>query len=65
MSSVPVKFDEQKDPVDLFIHGTYFVVVDKRAQLRAVFETGGEGVDWTNTVRPKLLATVRQLEQEP
>src|SRR5882672_5306705 len=29
LSSVPVKLDEQKDPVDLFIHSTYFVVVDK------------------------------------
>lgn len=65
LSSVPVKLDEQKNPVDLFIHGTYFVVVDKHAQLRGVFETGGEGVDWTNAVQPKLLATVRQLEREP
>ncbi len=65
LSSVPVKLDEQKDPVDLFIHGTYFVVVDRHAQLRGVFETGGEGVDWTNVVQPKLLATVHQLEQEP
>ena len=64
LSSVPVKLDEQKNPVDLFIHGTYFVVVDKHAQLRGVFETGGEGVDWTNGVQPKLLATIRQLEGE-
>lgn len=65
LSSVPVKLDEQKNPVDLFIHGTYFVVVDKHAQLRGVFETGGDGVDWTNVVQPKLLATVSQLEREP
>ncbi len=65
LSSVPVKLDEQKDPVDLFIHGTYFVVVDKHAQLRGIFETGGEGVDWTNVIQPKLLATVHQLEGEP
>ena len=64
LSSVPVKLDEQKNPVDLFIHGTYFVVVDKHAQLRGVFETGGEGVDWTNTVQPKLIGTIRQLEDE-
>jgi protein SCO1/2 len=65
LSSVPVKLDEQKNPVDLFIHGTYFVVVDKHAQLRAIFETGGDGVDWTNVVQPRILATVRHLENEP
>ena len=64
LSAVPVKLDEQKNPVDLFIHTTIFVVVDKHAQLRGIFETGGEGVDWTNDVQPKLLATVRQLEGE-
>jgi protein SCO1/2 len=65
LSAVPVKPEEQKDSADLFIHTTIFVVVDKHAQLRGIFETGGEGVDWTNAVRPKLLATVRQLEREP
>ena len=30
-----------------------FCVVDKHAQLRGIFETGGEGVDWTNAVQPK------------
>lgn len=65
LSAVPVKPDERKDDADLFIHTTIFVVVDKRAQLRGVFETGGEGVDWTNAVEPKLLATVGQLEREP
>ena len=64
LSAMPVRPEEQKDSADLFIHTTIFVIVDKRAQLRGIFETGGEGVDWTNTVRPKLLATVRQLEGE-
>ena len=64
LASQPVKPEEQQNPADLFIHSTYFVVVDKRAQLRAVFETGGEGVDWTNAVLPKIIATVRQLESE-
>ena len=64
LSSVPVKLDEQKNPVDLFIHSTYFVVVDKHAQLRAVFETGGDGVEWTN-VQPQIVKTVHQLEREP
>jgi protein SCO1/2 len=65
LSAVPVKLEDQKSVADLFIHTTIFVVVDKHAQLRGVFETGGEGVDWTNAVQPKLLATVNQLEREP
>jgi protein SCO1/2 len=65
LSAVPVKLEDQKSVADLFIHTTIFVVVDKHAQLRGVFETGGEGVDWTNVVQPKLLATVSQLEREP
>ncbi|MDD5139890.1 MAG: SCO family protein [Verrucomicrobiales bacterium] len=63
LSAVPVKPEEQKDSADLFIHTTIFVVVDKHAQLRGVFETGGEGVEWTN-VKPHLLKTIRQLENE-
>lgn len=65
LSALPVKSEEQKDAADLFIHTTIFVVVDKHAQLRGFFETGGEGVDWTNAVLPKILATIRQLENEP
>jgi protein SCO1 len=65
LSAVPVKLEDQKSVADLFIHTTIFVIVDKHAQLRGIFETGGEGVDWTNGVQPKLLATVRELEHEP
>jgi cytochrome oxidase Cu insertion factor (SCO1/SenC/PrrC family) len=65
LSAVPVKLEDQKSVADLFIHTTIFVVVDKHAQLRGVFETGGDGVDWTNDVQPRILATVRQLEHEP
>jgi cytochrome oxidase Cu insertion factor (SCO1/SenC/PrrC family) len=65
LSAVPVKIEEQKDAADLFIHTTIFVVVDKHAQLRGSFETGGDGVDWTNDVAPRLLKTIRQLENEP
>jgi protein SCO1/2 len=64
LSAVPVKIEEQKDSADLFIHSTIFVVVDKHAQLRGSFETGGDGVDWTNDVAPRLIKTVRQLENE-
>ena len=64
LSSQPVKPEEQKNAADLFIHTTIFVIVDKHAQLRGFFETGGDGVDWTNAVLPKILATIRQLESE-
>ena len=64
LSAQPVKLQEQHDPADLFIHATLFVVVDKHARLRAYFETGGDGVDWPS-VQPKILETVRQLENEP
>ncbi len=62
LSAVPVPLEDQKSVADLFIHTTIFVIVDRHAHLRGIFETGGEGVDWTNVVQPKLLATVRQLE---
>lgn len=65
LSAVPVKPEDRKDDADLFIHTTIFVVVDKHARLRGSFETGGDGVDWTNDVEPRLLKTVRQLENEP
>jgi len=64
LSAVPVKAADRKDDADLFIHTTIFVVVDKHAQLRGIFETGGDGVDWTNSVRPHLLATLHELEVE-
>jgi cytochrome oxidase Cu insertion factor (SCO1/SenC/PrrC family) len=65
LSAVPVKLEDQKNVADLFIHTTIFVLVDKHAQLRASFETGGDGVDWTNSVQPQLLQAVHQLENEP
>jgi cytochrome oxidase Cu insertion factor (SCO1/SenC/PrrC family) len=64
LSAVPVKPEDRKNDADLFIHTTIFVLVDKNAQLRGIFETGGDGVDWTNGVQPKLLQSIRQLEAE-
>ena len=55
--------EERADAKDLFIHSTIFVVVDKQGRLRGAFETGGDGVEWTN-VQPAILAAVRQLERE-
>lgn len=64
LSAVETEPAKRTDAADLFVHSTYFVVVDKQARLRASFETGGEGVEWTK-VQPQILATVHQLEREP
>jgi len=55
---------ERTSPEDLFIHSTIFVVVDQQAQLRGVFQTGGEDVDW-NKSKAEILALVAQLEAAP
>ncbi len=65
LSAVPKPPADQTNAVDLFIHTTIFVIVDKHAQLRGLFETVGDGVDWTNAVQPRIVAAVRQLEREP
>ncbi|HZI31247.1 MAG TPA: SCO family protein [Candidatus Binatia bacterium] len=64
LSTQPIKLEDRKSPVDLFIHATIFVIVDKHARLRTFFETAGDGVDWSK-VESKILKTVRQLENEP
>ena len=61
LSAVPVKPEDRQNAADLFIHSTIFVVVDKQARLRGVFETEGNGVEWTN-VQPQIVATVQRLE---
>lgn len=53
----------RETPEDLFIHATIFVIVDKRSQLRGVFETTGDDID-PQTVKAKILAALRQLERE-
>ncbi|HOX56873.1 MAG TPA: SCO family protein [Candidatus Paceibacterota bacterium] len=55
---------ERESPADLFIHSTIFVIVDKRGQLRGVFETVGEGID-PRAVLTQILAAVKRLEREP
>ena len=64
LSAQPVQPQDQKSADDLFIHATVFVLVDKHAQVRGFFETGGDNVDWVNGVRPKLLSALHQLEAE-
>jgi protein SCO1/2 len=61
LGSTPVPPQDQKSSVDLFVHSTIFVVVDKQARLRGIFQTEGEGVDWAK-VKAQILATVKELE---
>jgi cytochrome oxidase Cu insertion factor (SCO1/SenC/PrrC family) len=56
--------EKRESPQDLFVHSTIFVIVDKRAQLRGVFETSGEGIDPAQ-VKARILAAIRRLELEP
>jgi protein SCO1/2 len=60
---IETKPEERQTPEDLFIHSTMFVVVDKHAILRGAYETGGDGVSWTN-VQSEILQVIRTLEQE-
>jgi len=64
LTAVEKKPEERTAPEDLFVHSTIFVIVDKHAQLRGVFQTGGEDVDWSKS-KEKILAAVHQLEREP
>ena len=64
LGSQPVPPPDRKSEFDMFIHTTIFVMVDKHAHLRGIFETGGEGVDWP-AVQLRLLAAIAQLEKEP
>lgn len=61
LGSTPVSPPDRQSDVDLFVHSTIFVVVDKQARLRGIFQTEGQDVDWAK-VKPQILATVKQLE---
>ena len=63
LTAIEKKPEERQSPQDLFVHSTIFVIVDKRGQLRGVFETTGEGIDWQQ-VKAQILAAVAQLERE-
>jgi protein SCO1/2 len=63
LTALDKKPEERQSPNDLFIHSTIFVLVDKHAQLRGVFQTTGEGVDPV-LVKSQILAGVRRLERE-
>jgi protein SCO1/2 len=63
LTAIEKKPEERDSPADLFVHSTIFVLVDKQAHLRGVFETTGEGTD-PQQVKEQILAAVRQLEKE-
>jgi protein SCO1/2 len=63
LSAVEKKPEERVTPEDLWVHSTIFVIVDKRGQLRGVFQTGGEDVSWP-AEKQKLIAAAKQLERE-
>ncbi|HTL18343.1 MAG TPA: SCO family protein [Patescibacteria group bacterium] len=63
LTAIEKPSDQRDSPADLFVHSTIFVVVDKHARLRGIFETTGEGVD-PKAVKLDILKAVRQLERE-
>ena len=63
LSTLDKKPAEQDSAQDLFIHSTTFVLVDKRARLRGVFQTTGEDIDPANA-KKAILAGIRRLELE-
>jgi len=64
LTAIEKRPEERESPQDLFVHSTIFVVGDKQARLRGVFETTGEGID-PQAVKEQILAAVRRLEREP
>jgi len=63
LTAIEKKAEERVTPEDLFVHSTFFVVVDQQGRLRGVFETVGEGIDPAR-VRGEILALIAQLEGE-
>jgi cytochrome oxidase Cu insertion factor (SCO1/SenC/PrrC family) len=65
LGSTPIATADQKTSADFFIHTTIFVLVDKHARMRGIYQTGGDDVDWTNKIRPALLSDIGRLERQP
>jgi cytochrome oxidase Cu insertion factor (SCO1/SenC/PrrC family) len=64
LAAVEVDPDQRQDPADLFIHSTYFVLVDKLGRLRAVYDTSDEAAS-AGELNRKVLEGIRRLEAEP
>ncbi len=63
LTGIEKKPEERESAVDLFIHSTIFVIVDKGAQLRGIFQTTGEDID-PQKVKKEIQAAIRRLERE-
>lgn len=63
LTAIEKKPEERQSAEDLFVHSTIFVLIDKRGQLRGIFQTTGDGIDPLQ-VKSQLLAGVRRLEHE-
>jgi protein SCO1 len=63
LSAVEKTPQERASANDLWVHSTIFVIVDKHAHLRGIYQTGGEDVDWP-TEKQKILAAAKELERE-
>lgn len=63
LTAVEKQPQERETEVDLFIHSTIFVVVDKQGRLRGAFETTGPDVD-ARKAKQQILAAVNKLLQE-
>jgi len=58
LTALDKEASQQENPNDLFIHSTIFVLIDKRARARAVFESDDEAM------KPKVLAAIERLLKE-
>jgi protein SCO1/2 len=63
LAAVEKSPEAREAPNDLFIHTTIFVIVDRQARLRGVYETTGEGIEPAE-VKAKILADIKRLERE-
>lgn len=63
LTAIEKKPEERESADDLWVHSTIFVVVDRHGQLRGIYETGGEGVDWASS-KQQILTALKQLERE-
>jgi len=63
LTAIEKKPEDREASNDLFIHSTIFVLVDKQARLRAVFESTGDDID-PRKVQADILDAARRLDKE-
>jgi protein SCO1/2 len=62
LSAVAIKPEDRASATDLWVHSTIFVLVDKRGQLRGIYQTGGDDVNWP-AEKQKILEAAKELER--